>query len=72
MAFQYLAFVIHHPPEVVSLTVDLHEDLIQMPPQAAKLQALDPPFPDLDRKYRAEPKPPELNRLVADVGASFM
>src|SRR5271155_4182502 len=30
--FQNLAFVIDSPPEIAELAVDLHKDLIQMPP----------------------------------------
>lgn len=34
-AFQYLAFMIHGPPQVVPLAVDLHENLVQVPTPAA-------------------------------------
>ena len=32
---------------------------------------LNPALPDLSRKHRTEPVPPETHRLVADVDASF-
>jgi len=33
--------------------------------------ALNPALPDLSRKYRTEPVPPEAHRLMTDVDAAF-
>lgn len=43
-AFENLAFVIHRSPEIVLLAINLHKDLVQMPPPPARFQALDPAF----------------------------
>ena len=39
--------MINGPPEIVSLSVDLHENLIQVPLPAAGLQASNPALFDL-------------------------
>src|SRR6056297_880336 len=71
-ALQDLALVIDSPPKVMPLPVDLHEDLIEMPPPVAGFHALDTAFADLRGEHRAEPIPPEPHRLVADVDAAFV
>jgi len=66
--FQDLAFMIDGAPEIAELAVDLHEDLVQMPPPlriAAHVR--DPPPSDLGGEHRAKPVPPKPNRLMADV-----
>src|SRR5271156_421073 len=66
--FPDLAFVINGPPEIAELAVDLHEDLIQMPPPLGEAaHVLNPLLPDLRREHRAEPVPPKPDRLMADV-----
>jgi len=71
--FQHLAFVIDGTPKVVHLTVDFHENLIQMPlPIGVSAQLLDAFPADLGRKYWAKPVPPESNRLVADTDAALV
>ena len=35
VAFQHLSFVIHGPPEIVPLAVDLHEHLVEVPTPSA-------------------------------------
>ena len=71
--FQDFAFVIAGPPEVVGDTVDLYEDLIQMPPPVGQgAHASDPFPPDLGGKHRAEAKSPEPHRPVADVDAVLL
>jgi hypothetical protein len=63
---QNLAFVIDSPPEIAELAVDLHENLIQMPPPLGIATHLrHPPLPDLGGEDRAEPVPPKPDCLVA-------
>ena len=59
-------------PKIMSLTVDLHEHLVQMPTPMAGFQTLDPPFSDLRSKQWTEPMPPKSNGLVAHVDAAFV
>jgi hypothetical protein len=66
--FQNLAFVIDSSPEVAELAVDLHKDLIQMPPPLGKAaQMRNPLLSDLCREHRAKPVPPKSDSLMADV-----
>jgi len=47
-AFQNLTLVIHGAPEIVTLAIDLHEDLIQVPlPFRERAQLLNPISSDL-------------------------
>ena len=71
-AFQHLTLVVDSSPEVVPLPVDLHEDFVQVPLPTARLHPLDPAFPDLVGKNRAEPPPPEADGFMAYVDAPFM
>jgi len=64
--------VVHGPPQVVPLTVDLHKNLVQMPPPAAGFHSLDAPLFDLCGEHWAEPVPPEPDGLVAHVDATLM
>lgn len=59
-------------PEVVSLTIDLHEHLAEMPPPSARSHALDAAFLDLGREHRPEPVLPVSTRLVADIYAPLV
>jgi len=67
-----LAFVIHGTPEVVPLTIDFHEHLIQMPAPSTGFHAVDAAFADLGSEHGAEPVPPEPDRLMADVDAALV
>ncbi len=72
-ALKHLAFVIDGPPKIVPLTVDLHENLVDMPlPWRECTQLLHTPPTDLRCKHRAKPVPPEPDGLVADVDASLV
>jgi hypothetical protein len=72
-AFQDFPFVIHGPPKIVRLAVDLHEHLIQMPPpMCARPHSVNPSATDLSCKHRAKSVPPKSNRLMADVDAAFV
>ena len=71
-ALEHLAFVVDSPPEIVPLTVDLHENLVEMPaPMPEISHRLDPAAPDLGRENRPEPVPPEPHRLVTNVNPAF-
>jgi hypothetical protein len=71
-AFQHLPLVVDGSPEVVPLAVDLHENLVKMPPPVARLHALDAALADLGGEDRAEAVPPEPDRLVADLDAALV
>jgi hypothetical protein len=45
-ALEHLAFVADGPAEIVALTVDLHENVVEMPSPVARPNALDAAFPD--------------------------
>ncbi len=64
--------MIDGPPKVMSLTVDLHEHLVQMPPPPAGFHSGNPPFSDLRRKHRTEPMPPVSHSLMTDIDAAFV
>ena len=55
------------------LTIDLHEDLVQVPaPLRQGPQSSRSLLPDLRGEHRTEPIPPEPHRLMADIDPSFM
>jgi hypothetical protein len=54
------------------LAIDLHEHLVQVPTSSVELDALDPALPNLGCKHRAEPMPPEPDRLMAHVDAALV
>ena len=61
------------PPQIMHLTIDLHEDLVQVPaPLRQGPQRSRSLLPDLCGKHRTEPIPPEPHRLMADIDPSFM
>ena len=65
--------MIHGAPEVVHLTVDLHEHLVQVPlPVRVCAHLADPFLADLCGKQRAKSVPPKSNRFVADIDAAFV
>src|SRR5271154_4688016 len=65
--FQNLAFVIDRPPEIAELAIDLHKDLIQMPPPLGEVAKMrNPLLSDLCREHRAKPVPPKSDGLMAD------
>jgi hypothetical protein len=71
--FQDFAFVIDDPPEGVGDTIDLFENLIQMPPPVGQgPQSVDPFAQNLGGKHRAEAVPPEPHGLTADLDAPLM
>lgn len=64
--------MVHGGPKVVHLTVDLHEHLVAVPPPLARSDAFDPALSDLGCRHRPEPMPPEPDRFVTDVDATFV
>jgi hypothetical protein len=73
IALQDFPFVIDRSPKVVGLSVDLHENFVQVPlPVRIRPQLLHPLSPDLGSKHQAESVPPKSNRLMADVDAALM
>ncbi len=56
-AFQDLAFMIHGPLKIMSLTVDLHEHFVQMPAPSAGFHTFDPALTNLADRHRTKPMP---------------
>jgi hypothetical protein len=72
-ALQLLAFVIDSSPKVVRHPVDLHKDLVQVPPPlSATAHRLDPLASDHGSEHRAEPVPPVAHGLLADFDSSHV
>jgi hypothetical protein len=69
---KHLTFVIDSPPQIVSLAIDLYEDLVEVLAPVRICVVMKPTFPYLDYANWAEPVPPESYRLMADVDAPFM
>ena len=66
-------FVINGPPEVMRLSVDLHEDLVQVPlPVRIRSHPTNPVSSYLSSKHRTKSIPPKPNCFVADLNASFV
>ena len=73
ITFKHLTFVINGPPEVMRLSVDLHEDFVQVPlPVGMCAEILDTVLADLRGEKRAEPIPPEADGFVADINATSL
>ena len=70
--FEDIALMVDRPSEAAHLPINLHEHLAQVPTPMAGFQTLDPPFPDLGCERRAEPMPPETNRLMAHIDAALV
>ena len=65
--------MINGSPEIKGFAVDPDENLVQMPPplRSAPIRG-SALLPDLGCKQRAEPVPPEPDRLVRDIDPAFM
>ena len=73
IGLQHLAFVVDGAPQIMGLSVDLYEDLIEAPASLTHLaQLLRPALLDVPRHQRAEPVPPVRNRLMGYVDAALM
>src|SRR5665648_8440 len=66
---KHLTFVIYRTPEIMHLSIDPDEHLVQVPAPWRKRPMMKASFSDRGRKHRTEPVPPGPNRLVADVDA---
>ena len=64
--------MIYSPPQILPLTVDLHEHLVEVPSPPAGSHALYPAFPDLGGEDRTEPVPPVPDRIVTDIDTVFV
>jgi hypothetical protein len=64
--------MVQSAPKVVSLTVDLHENFVEMLQPEARAHHTDPVFPDLALEHWAEPSPPKSNYFMAYLDAPFM
>jgi hypothetical protein len=71
-AFQNLTLVVNRPLEVVPLAVELHENLVEMPPPIARPNPFDPAYSFLIGEHRPKPVPPKPHRLVADVDTTLV
>lgn len=72
IALEDLALMIDGAPEIYHLAIDLHVHFIEVPlPVAEAPHPVDPLSADIAREKRAEPVPPQPNRLVAGVDAAF-
>lgn len=72
ISLQHLTFVINGAPEVVKLSVDFDEDLVEVPGPVRKFLTGYPPLADLRREHRPEAVPPKSNGLVRDIDAAFV
>jgi len=73
VAFQHLAFVIYCLPKIVHLSVDLHENLVQMLLRVRKgTHPIDTLSTDFGGKHRAKSVTPEMHGFVANVDLSLV
>ncbi len=68
---KHLAFMIYRTPQVVRLAIDPDEHLVEVPTPLRIRPMMNASFPDLRGQHRTEPVPPEPDRLVADINATF-
>jgi hypothetical protein len=68
---KHLAFVIYRTPEIMRLSINPDEHLVQVPAPLRKRPMIKASFPSRGRKYRTETVPPVPNRLVTNVDASL-
>jgi len=72
-AFQAFPFVIHSPPRIMRLAVDLHEHLIKMPlPACPRPPSINPSAPNLSGKQWAKSVSPKADRLMAGLDATLV
>ena len=65
--------MIHSAPEIMALSSNLDEDLIQVPqPLRASTHGFGSPLPDFVREVCAEAVDPEADAFVADVNAALV
>ncbi len=72
-AFEHLALVVHGPPKIVRLAVNLDENLVEGPlPMCPWPHPVHPSAADLGRKQRTKSMLPEPNGFVAELHAAFV
>lgn len=72
IAFQDFTLVINGSPQVMRLSIDLHEDFINVPtPICIALHAANPLAFDVSREHRAKPVPPQPHRLMVNVDSTL-
>lgn len=60
-------------PQVLDSTIDLHEDLVEVPPSLCTRSQRRRPFAaDVSSDQGTKPVPPEPDRLVAHVNAALV
>jgi hypothetical protein len=65
--------VIHSSPKIMSFSIDPHEHLVQVPlPIGINTELVDTLFADFGGEYRTKSVPPEADRFMADVDATFV
>ena len=64
--------MIDRAPQVVRLTVDLHEHLVEVPaPMPEAAHRARPLSPDVAGKHRTEPVPPKADGFVTQIDAAL-
>ena len=71
-ALEHLTFVRNGLPEIVPLTVDRHENLVQVAAPVDSAQASNATLAALGCKQRAEHVPPAPHGLIADLNTALM
>ncbi len=72
-SFEHFSVVINGTPEIMSLAIHFHKNLVHVPlPFRESAQLLDPLSPDLGGKHRAEPVPPISDGFVADIDPALV
>ncbi len=68
---KHLAFVIYRTPEIMRLTIDPDEHLVEVPAPLWKRPMMNASFPDRGGERWTEPVPPVPNRLMADIDTAL-
>jgi hypothetical protein len=72
VALEYLTFVVDSAPQVMALAIDLYEHLVDVPPPLPEaLHSAYPLTPNVSRKQRTEPVPPQTHGFVANVDSAL-
>ena len=72
VALQDFTLLVDRSPQVMTLAVDLHEHLVEMPFPLPEATHVVYPLPsDVGSKHRPEPVPPEPHCLVAEVNPAL-
>ncbi len=73
ITFPNFTFVIHGPPEVMHLSIDLCENLARAPlPVQIRSHPTDPVSSYLSSKHRTKSIPPKQNCFKADLNTTFV